>query len=182
MAPVALGIDVAEIQGVLFAQGDVCHRPADLPGDERPAAAGTLVVEEDAVARIHAVRLAVVDGDPVRVQLGDAVGTARIKGRRLALGRLDDLAVQLGRRRLVEADVLLEPDGADGVEETQRAEAVDVGGVLGHLERDLDVRLGAQVVDLRGEHLGEDVDEIGAVREIAVVQLELVRACGGAMR
>ena len=34
--------------------------------------AGALVVEENAVAAVHAVRLAVVDHDPVAVQLGHA--------------------------------------------------------------------------------------------------------------
>ena len=49
--------------------------------------------------------------------------------------------------------------------------------VLGHLKRDLDVRLGTQVIDLRWPNLGNDIDEVGAVAEIAVVQLELSRAC-----
>jgi hypothetical protein len=36
------------------------------------------------------------------------------------------------------------------------------------------VGLRAEVVDLGGLDLGDDVDQIGAVAEIAVVQLELV--------
>ena len=35
------------------------------------------VIEQDAVAGIHAVGLAVVDGDPVGIELGDSVGRAR---------------------------------------------------------------------------------------------------------
>ena len=38
--------------------------------------------------------------------------------------------------------------------------------------------LSTEVVDLRGENLGEDVYEVGAVREIAVVQLKLVGSWG----
>lgn len=38
--------------------------------------------------------------------------------------------------------------------------------------------LGAEVVDLGGEDLGEDVDEVGAVGEVTVVQLEFVGAWG----
>jgi hypothetical protein len=49
---------------------------------------------------------------------------------------------------LVEADVVLKACRPDGVEDPERTEAVDVARVLGHLERDLDVRLGAEVVDL----------------------------------
>jgi hypothetical protein len=44
--------------------------------------------------------------------------------------------------------VLLESAGADGIEETEGPEAIDVAGVFCHLEEDLDVRLGTEVVDL----------------------------------
>lgn len=46
------------------------------------------MVEQDAVAGIHPVGLAVIDRDPVGVKLGDAVGAARIKGCRLLLRHL----------------------------------------------------------------------------------------------
>jgi hypothetical protein len=38
------------------------------------------------------------------------------------------------------------------------------------------VRLGAEVVDLGGLDVGDDVDQVGRVGEIAIVKLELVRA------
>lgn len=182
MSPITLRIQVTEVQARLLPERDVRGGARDLAGDERPAAARALVVEEDAVAREHAIRLAVVDGDPVAVELRDAVRRARVERRRLALRRLDDLAVELGGGGLVEAHVLLEPAGADRVEQAQRAEAVDVAGVLGHLEGDLDVRLRTEVVHLRGLHLRDDVHEIRAVRKIAVVQLELGRAWVGRAR
>ena len=59
----------------------------DLARDELAAAARALVVEEDARAREQAVALAVVDGDVVAVDLGDAVRAARVERRRLALRR-----------------------------------------------------------------------------------------------
>ena len=60
----------------------------------------------------------------------------------------------------------------------RRVPNVNMAGVcvFSHLERDLDVRLRAEVVDLRRLHLRDDVDEVGAVAEVAVVQLELVGA------
>lgn len=78
---------------------------------------------------------------------------------------------------MVEADVALEPAGADGVEETEGAEAVDVGGVFCHFEGDLDVGLGTEIVDFGGLDRGDDIDEVGAVGEIAVVEVEVVSAC-----
>lgn len=81
-------------------------------------------------------------------ELRDSVRRSGVEGRLFALGCLDDLSVQLRGRGLVEADVLLEPGRPDGVEQSERAETVNVSGVLGHLERHLDVRLSSEVVDL----------------------------------
>ena len=174
VSPVTLRVEIPEIETRLLAERDIRHGAGYLARDERPPASGTLVVEQNPITRIYPVRLAVVDRDPVRVELRDAVRRARVERRRLGLGRLDDLAVQLRGRRLVEPDVLLEPARADRVEDAQRAQAVDVPRVLCHLERDLDVRLCAEVVDLRRLDLGDDVHEVGAVAQVAVVQLELV--------
>src|SRR3954462_10553850 len=106
MAPVAARLEVTEIKAILQAELDAREAARDLASNEGLAADRRLVVEEDAVTGKHAVRLAVVDGDPVGVKLGDAVRRARIEGRRLALRRLPDHAVQLGARRLVEAGLL----------------------------------------------------------------------------
>jgi hypothetical protein len=53
----------------------------DLVGDELQAATRAFVVEENARAAKEPVALAVVDGDPVAVDLGDAVGAARVERR-----------------------------------------------------------------------------------------------------
>lgn len=137
------------------------------------------MVEQDPVARIHAIRLTVVHRDPIAVELRDTVRRARVERCRLALGRLDDLAVQLGRGRLVEPHMLFKAARPDRIEEAQRAEAVDVPSVLGHLERHLDVRLRAEVVHLGRLHLRDDVHQVGAVAQVAIVQLEFVRPCCG---
>jgi hypothetical protein len=55
-------------------------------------------------------------------------------------------------------------------------QCADAYRVFGHFERDLDVALRAEVVDLGGLDLGDDVDEVSAVGEIAVVEMELVGA------
>src|SRR5688572_15409898 len=65
-SPVALGVEVAEEELLLEAELDAGGSAGDLAGDEGLAAAGGFVVEEDAIAGVHAVRLAVVDGLPVR--------------------------------------------------------------------------------------------------------------------
>ena len=148
MSPVSLRINVTEVQAVLLADANICNSPTDFPRDERPPSPRALMVEKDSVARIHAVRLAVVDRDPVCIQLSDTVRAARIEWRRLALWGLDDFSVELGSRGLVEARMLVKPDGTDGVKEAQSAEPIDIGGVFCHLKRDFDVRLSTKVVDL----------------------------------
>jgi len=163
MPPITLRIQISKVQARLLPQRDIRCGPGDLPCNERAAPAWTLVVEEDPIASIHAIRLAVIHDDPVRVQLCDTIRRTGVKRGALALWGLDDLAVELGRGRLIEPDVLLEPAGADGVEETEGPEAIDVAGVFCHLKGDLDVGLRAEVVDLGGLDLGNDIDEIGAV-------------------
>lgn len=115
VAPITLSIQVSEVQARLLAKMDICCRPGDFPGDERTSPPGALVVEENTVARVHAIRLAVVDCDPERIQLCDTIGRARVERRGLALRRLHDLPVELGRGCLVEADMFLQAACTDGV-------------------------------------------------------------------
>ncbi len=172
MAPVAQRVEVAEVQAVLQAKRDAGQRARDLARDEGLAAQRRLVVEQDAVAGVHAVRLAVVDGDPVGVELGHRVRAARVERRRLALRGLLHEAVELAGAGLVEAAVALQAEQADRLEQSQRAQRVDVGGVLRALEADRDMAHRAEVVDLVGAHLLHDADQVGAVGEVAVVQDE----------
>jgi hypothetical protein len=80
VAPVALGVEVAEVEGVLQAEFDAREGAGDLASDEGLATGRGFVVEQDAVAGVDTVGLTVVDGDPVGVELGDRVGAARVEG------------------------------------------------------------------------------------------------------
>src|SRR4030067_3832682 len=91
-APVALGVEVAEEELFLLAQLDADGALGDLASDELGAATGRLVVEEDAAAGEDAVALAVVDGDVVAVDFGDALGAAGTEAGVLVLGGLRDTA------------------------------------------------------------------------------------------
>ncbi|MCY1531169.1 hypothetical protein D9M68_663870 [compost metagenome] len=81
-------------------------------------------------------------------------------------------AIELAGAGLVEAGFLFEPEDADRFEQAQGAQAVDVGGVFGALEADGHMALCAQVVDLVGLGFLHDADQVGAVAEVAVVQVE----------
>lgn len=118
VSPVSPSIEVSKIQAVLLAQLDLSSRSRDFTRDERPATSRALMIEQNAIARVHAIRLSVVHRDPEGVELRAAIRTARVEGRFFRLRRLDDLAIQLGGGGLVEPDVLLESACPDGVEET----------------------------------------------------------------
>ena len=170
VAPVAPRVEVAEVQAILHSELDAGEAARDLARDEDLAADRRFVVEEDAVAGIEAVGLAVVDRDPVRVELRHAVGRARIEGSRFALRRLPRQAEELGGRRLVEPGSLAESQRAHRFEQAQGSERVGIGGVLGLVEGHVDVALGGEVVDLVGLHFLQDVHQAARVGHVAVVQ------------
>ena len=72
------------------------------------------MVEEDAVAGVEPVGLAVVHCDPVAVELGHGVGTARIERCSFLLRDLLHQSVQLTGAGLVDAGLLLEAKQAHG--------------------------------------------------------------------
>ncbi len=173
MAPVAQRAHVAQVQAVLQPERDACDGARDLARDEGFAAHRRLVVEQDAVAGVDAVGLAVIDGDPVGVELGHRVGAARIEGRGFLLRNLLRQTVEFGGRGLVETRLLLQLQDADRFEDAQRADAVGVGGVFRFLEAHGHVRLSGQVVDLVGLHRLDDAHQAGRVGQVTVVQDEL---------
>ena len=93
MSPITPSVEVTEIKTLLFSEGDICHGPRNLASNEGPSSPRALVVEQDAVTRIHAVGFPVVDGDPESIELGDTVGRTRVKWGGLGLWCLDDFSV-----------------------------------------------------------------------------------------
>ena len=134
VTPVAQCAYVAHEEAFVQPLADVGQAAGDLAGDEGFATARALVVEQDAVAGIHAIGLAVVHRDPVGIELGHGVGAARVKGRGFLLGYLLHLAIEFAGAGLVKAGFLFQPQNANGFRNAQRAHAVDVGGVFGGFE------------------------------------------------
>src|SRR3546814_5351082 len=99
MPPIALGVQVAEVEAVLQAELDGCNGSRDLTGHEGFAADRTFVVEQDSIRSMDAVGLPVVHRDPVGIELGGSVGRPRIEWRLLILWYLLRLAIefQIGR-------------------------------------------------------------------------------------
>ena len=129
---------------------------------------------------MQVVALAVVDRDPVAVDLGHAVGRAGVERRALASAApratLPNISLDAG---LVEAD--LRVDDADGVEQAGDAEGGDLAGEHRLAERRLHERLGGEVVDLVGPVLAQDVDQRDLVEQVAGHERRC-RSCRWAMR
>ncbi len=86
-------------------------------------------------------------------------------------GRFLHLAVKLRSRGLIEARAFAhDAEDADRLEQPQRAERVGIGGVFRRLEAHLHVALGGEIVDLGRLSFLDEADEIGRIRQVAVVQ------------
>ncbi len=74
MAPIALGLEVAQIDTVLQAELNSRDRPRNFACYKGFTPQGRLMVKQNTVAGIHAIGLAVIDRNPVGIELGDPVG------------------------------------------------------------------------------------------------------------
>ncbi|MNT42700.1 hypothetical protein D3C72_1791300 [compost metagenome] len=145
-APVALGIDVAQAQFLLFSLLDPGSGVGDFAGHEFDPAQRRLVIEQDAAAGMQVETLAVVHGDPVAIKLGDTVRAARIEGGIFVLLFGLDQAKHFTGRGLVETGVRAEL--TDGFEQMGHTQAIDDPGGHGLTPGGRDKALCRQVVDL----------------------------------
>ena len=177
MAPITLRIEVAEVQACLLPKTDVRNCTRNFASHEGAPTTGAFMVEEDTVACEHVVGFAIIFGDPERIQFCDAIGAARIEWGIFVLRDGLYKSIKLRSRRLVEPHVVLETTGAYGIEQAQGAEGINIACILRHFERDFDVRLRTEVVNFSRLDLRDDVYEVGAIRQVSVVELELVLPC-----
>lgn len=129
------------------------------------------MIEENAIAGIHSIGLSIVHRNPVGVELGDGVWAPRVERGGFHLWGFLHQAVQFAGAGLVEACFLFEAEDADGFEDAQGADGVDVGSVFGAFEADCDVALRAKVVDLVGFRFLDDAHQIAGVAQVAVMQV-----------
>ena len=149
--PVALGIQVAQLQHIELAQLDLGHTVGDLARDKLTAAQRALVVEQNAAAAKNVVALAVVHRHPVGIQLGHTIGAARVERGRFLLRNRLHLAKHLRGGRLVEANLAVHQ--ANGFQQIQRTHTGDLGRGAGLVKTHTHKTLRCQVVDLVGLHL-----------------------------
>lgn len=132
------------------------------------------MVEENAIAGIDSIGFAIIDRDPIGVELGDCVGTPGVEGRALLLGYFLDEAVEFAGACLIETGFPLHAKDADRFENAQGAYSVGISSVFRSFEANRNVTHGGEVVDFVGLDLLDDADEIGAIGKVAVVQDEVL--------
>ena len=94
-APVSLCVEIAESNFGVKPELDPSDAVGDLASDEFEASSWAFVIKEDSGARVHVVALAIIDRDPMSIELGDSVRTAWVERGGLALGNFNDLAEHL---------------------------------------------------------------------------------------
>src|SRR3954471_20296094 len=122
---------------------------------------------------MEAVRLTIVQHDPVSVNLCDSVRAAWVKGGRLSLWNFLHFAVKLRSRRLVEARCLVQAKDADRLEQTQRAQPINIRSVFRSFKAYLNMALGRQIVDLCGLDALHQPDQVRRVCHVPVVEVEV---------
>ena len=106
MTPVAQCVDIAHVQAVFQALADVGQATGDFAGNKGLAAARAFVVKQNSVAGIDAVGLAVIDRDPIGIQLGHRIRAAGVKRRSLSLRGFLHQAIQFAGTGLVKPGFL----------------------------------------------------------------------------
>ncbi len=128
------------------------------------------MIKQNPVARVHSVRFAVIYCDPEGVQLRNRVRGTRMEGRGFGLRGFADQSIQLRRGSLVETHRLRHPQDANGFEQPQRSQGVNVGCVLRGFERDSNVTLRGEIVDFIGSNFLNHAEKIIGIGHVAVVQ------------
>ena len=172
VAPVAQRVEVAEVDFVLQAECDAGHGARNLARHEGFAPQRRFVVEQDTIAGVHVVGLAVVHRNPVAIQFGHGIGRARVKRRRLRLRMALHTTVELRGRCLVDAGFLRQAQQAHRFQNPQRTDTVDLGGVFRFVETHPHVRHRPEVINLVGLYFLNDADDVGRVGEVAVMEFK----------
>mmetsp|Transcript_8555 Transcript_8555/g.17855 ORF Transcript_8555/g.17855 Transcript_8555/m.17855 type:complete len:212 (-) Transcript_8555:116-751(-) len=172
MSPIALRIEVSEVEGFAEPKNDFGNLRRDLSRHKGSPTARRFVVEKNTVREVHSVGLAVVHQDPECVLFRHGVWRTRIKGCRLGLRDLLDLSVELTGGGLVKPYSFFHAGGSNGIQKSEDTDTVGIGGILGHVEGHLDVAHGSEVVDFLWLNLGKNGNKVSGITEVTVVQVQ----------
>src|SRR5579862_3871622 len=172
--PITLGFQVSQEQFGRQAKLNAGHAVGDFPRDTLGASPGALVVEQNTVRAGDLVGFPVVQGEIETGDLTDAIRTARMKRRGLALRRLPDFTEHLARSGEIKAAFRLQlPDGLQDI-----VCPVDVGAHGGEAvgEAFRYEALRRQVITFLELLLGENVKYAGVALQAGGVNVDAAQA------
>ena len=102
-----------------------------------------------------------------------SIGRTGIERSSLRLRNFLNFTIKLRSRGLVKLDLLFQPSRSDGIQHAKHPDAIAVGGVFWHIETDLDVRHGSQVVNFRWLDRTNDGNQVGSIAKISVMEKDL---------
>ena len=173
VAPIAEAVQVAEVKAVLLALGNAGGGKRNLAGHEGFTAAFRFMVEENAGAAEHVVRLAVFLDNPETVEFCHGIRAVRVERGILVLRDFFYLAVEFAGTRLVNAAGLFEVVGTHSLQNAEHAGRVHVGGKFRRIEGNLHMALCREVVNFGRLDLAHHLHEAHGIAQVAKVQVEV---------
>ena len=131
------------------------------------------MVEQNAVAGIHAVGLAVIDGDPVGVQFCGCVRGSGVERGFFRLRCFLHFAEEFGCGSLVKPGLFFKTEDSHPFQDAQGAKGILIGSILRGLKGNRHMALGGEIVDLIRLDLLDDSDKVCGIGEIPVVENEI---------
>ena len=172
VAPVAVGVEVAEVELVLKPVDDACGGNCDFACHESFATALALMVEENAVDGKHTIALAVVLRNPEAVDFGAGIGAAWIKRSILVLGHFLHFPIKLRCACLIHLGCLFAVQNAHSLKQSQCAHSIGFGSVFGHVEGDFHMALCGKIIYFVGLDLLDYTDKRTGVGHITIVKVD----------
>lgn len=140
---------------------DPRNATCDLAGNKRRTASLRFVIKKNSITSVNSIRFPIIDNSPISKELRNSVGAPRIKWSILIQRFPVFTSEKLRRTRLIKPAAFREPSADHRVKQAKGADGVDLSGVLGRVERNLNVGLRREIVDFVWPDFGEDGDERG---------------------
>src|SRR5262249_59286373 len=123
-APIPLGIEIPKIEHVELTMLNPSERYGDLSGDKFLSTKWRFMIEQNPGTRVSAEIFAIIDGQPMAVQLGYGIRATRVEWCRFRLRYLGISAKHVRRRRLKEPNLRIHRPGR--LEQAGDAERITV--------------------------------------------------------
>ena len=174
IAPVSLGIQIAQIEFILDTAGDSAGCQCDLTGNESLSPALGFMVEQNAVDCEHIIRFSVFLHDPEAVLFCHRIGAVGMERGVLILRHFFHSAIEFGCGCLINTAGLGQSHHTHSLQNPQHAQCIYISGIFRCLKAYLYMALGAQIVDFIRSDFSDDAHQAGGIRHVSAMENDLV--------